>query len=278
MSSKPTQVELGTGATLAVRRTGPERAPAVLFIHGLGADATQFEREQDALADQMTTVAFSLRGHGASSGVFPDEPGAMEILALDTLALIEHLGIAPVHVVGNSLGGLVGYELLARRPEVVRSLVTFGTTAQLHTGRISWWLLQRFARLLGIRGMAALAARSASPDRVVARRVAAMIRSLSLDTYLRLSRAIATYDYRPTLQRSTVPYLLLRGEKDRSINGALASTLAVIDAHPAARRVDLAHAGHFANLEAPEAFERALRDFWGSLDPALEPDGDESRR
>ncbi|MEM9459097.1 MAG: alpha/beta hydrolase [Myxococcota bacterium] len=274
MSSKPTNVDVGTGAVLAVCRTGPEHAPAVLFIHGLGADFTQFEREQQALADRMATVAFCLRGHGKSSGVFPDEPGAVEVLAHDTLALIDHLGLASVHVVGNSLGGLVGYELLARRSEVVRSLVTFGTTAQLHTGRVTWWLLQRFARLLGIRGMAALAARSASPDRVVARRVAAMIRGLSLDTYLRLSRAIATYDYRPTLRQSTVPYLLLRGEKDSSINAALASTLAVVDARPTAQCVELAGAGHFANLEVPEAFERALRDFWGSLDPALEPGGE----
>ncbi|MGH1343680.1 MAG: alpha/beta fold hydrolase [Nannocystales bacterium] len=113
-------------------------------------------------------------------------------------------------------------------------------------------------------------ARSASPDRVVASRVAETLRGLSLDTYLRLSREIATYDYRPTLQRSTAPYLLLRGEKERSINAALASTLAVVDVHPTARCMELAKAGHFANLEVPEAFERALQDFWSSLDPAAD--------
>ena len=76
-----------------------------------------------------------------------------------------------------------------------------------------------------------------------------------------LTENIATYDHTPTLRTSTVAMLLLRGELDRSTNRNLASTLAALEGRDDATVVDLAGAGHFANLEQPATFDAALRSF-----------------
>src|SRR2546430_17127928 len=55
---------------------------------------------------------------------------ALDCLADDAAAVIEQLGIAPCHLVGLSMGGMIGMRLAARRPELVRSLVLLETSAE----------------------------------------------------------------------------------------------------------------------------------------------------
>jgi pimeloyl-ACP methyl ester carboxylesterase len=53
----------------------------------------------------------------------------MDTLAADAVALIEHLGVAPVHYVGLSMGGFIGQRIAARRPELIRTLSLLDTSA-----------------------------------------------------------------------------------------------------------------------------------------------------
>ena len=64
--------------------------------------------------------------------------------------------------------------------------------------------------------------------------------------------------------------LLIRGGLDREINARLASTLAVLREKPGSRVVDLPGAGHFANLEQPEAFNQTLEEFLYSITDSAE--------
>ena len=83
----------------------------------------------------------------------PDHPGikdfSVEQLAADIKALLFDLGIRKVHFVGNSLGGLVGYEMLRSDEEMITSLTTFGTTAELHTSSTAVWFLTSLTKILG---------------------------------------------------------------------------------------------------------------------------------
>jgi len=63
------------------------------------------------------------------------------------------------------------------------------------------------------------------------------------------------------LRRADLPLLLIQGALDKEINAALASTLVALDAAPQGRGVTLDKAGHFANMEQPEAFNRILETF-----------------
>ena len=53
------------------------------------------------------------------------------MLAADALALLEHLALGPVDVLGLSLGGLVAQELALLAPLEVRSLVLAASAARL---------------------------------------------------------------------------------------------------------------------------------------------------
>jgi pimeloyl-ACP methyl ester carboxylesterase len=107
--------------------SGPEDRETLLFLHGLGANLRQFEPQQQFFAQEYWVLLVSLRGHGNSSG--PAQPTLADYtvgrLACDLQALLSYLHIGQVHFVGNSLGGLVGYELLELDAKRIASLSTW---------------------------------------------------------------------------------------------------------------------------------------------------------
>jgi 3-oxoadipate enol-lactonase len=257
------RAKLSTGITMEYALEGAAHARTLLFLHGNGPNLRQFEVQVPYFAGDYRVLLVSLRGHGGSSG--PEHPTVADYtvgqLARDVEALLQHLDIDWVHVVGNSLGGLVGYELLDRDPGRIASLTTFGTTAELHSSRLALWTVLATIRLLGVQRLAWLMRRTASPDKAVAARVANMFAMASKEALLLISRNIADYDYTGTLRRHQVPLLLIRGGLDREINANLGSTLDVFHDKPNALVVELLGAGHFANMEKPRAFNEILARF-----------------
>jgi pimeloyl-ACP methyl ester carboxylesterase len=108
---------------LAVHESGPIGAPALVFLHGVGTDATMWAREIALLTDCHCLA--------------PDPPGRGRSVDLSWTSLADVTGrVADVIaaktadgtacVVGLSLGGAVGYVLLARFPDVVSRAVIDG--------------------------------------------------------------------------------------------------------------------------------------------------------
>lgn len=270
------RIQTADQVQIEVLQAGSPQADALVFIPGLGAHLEQFRAQVQQFSSQYHTLALSLRGHGQSS--CPANPGpddfSLTRLAADVQRIFEQQGIVSAHLVGNSTGGLVAYEVLARAPQFVRSITTFGTAAELHTGamgRIVVWL----DRLLGSNGDAWLAQRSVSKQPAVARFVADMIRSTPKAAIVNLRRNLIDYTYLPTLRaHPDLPLLLIQGEQDQAINQALASTLALLQQRPTAHVVRLANAGHFANLDQPAAFNQVLASFLQEVtQPASPADG-----
>ena len=87
----------------------------LLLVHGLGSSIQDWEYQLPHLQQQRRVVAVDLRGHGRSGK--PRERYSMAAFAADVAALIEHLGLPPVHLVGISMGGMVGFQLGVDRPE-----------------------------------------------------------------------------------------------------------------------------------------------------------------
>ena len=108
---------------LAVHESGPSGAPSLVFLHGVGTDASMWAREIAVLTDHHC-LAPDLPGHGRSANLSWTSLADVAELVADVIAAKTADGRACV--VGLSLGGAVAYVLLGRRPDVVSRAVIDG--------------------------------------------------------------------------------------------------------------------------------------------------------
>jgi pimeloyl-ACP methyl ester carboxylesterase len=115
----PMQVDLAGSA-------GPE----VLFIQGVGIHGAGWKPQTDRFSATHRCAWFDNRGMGRNAGMLLPEPLTVDQMAADGFAVLDAAGwLAPVHLVGHSLGGLIALTMALRAPQRVRSLsllCTFG--------------------------------------------------------------------------------------------------------------------------------------------------------
>ena len=95
--------------------------PAVLLVHGLGADSHDWMWQIPELAPWHRTITVDLRGHGASS--VPARGYAIEDYARDLVGLLDELDVDRAVAVGHSLGGLIVAALAIGWPDRVAAVV-----------------------------------------------------------------------------------------------------------------------------------------------------------
>ena len=94
-----------------------------MFLHGNLASSTYWEETMLALPEGFRAAAPDQRGYGLSDpGARIDATGGVADWADDAIALADALGWDSFHLVAHSLGGCVGWGLLARRPERLLSV------------------------------------------------------------------------------------------------------------------------------------------------------------
>lgn len=108
------------GATLHVESRGA--GPLLLLVVGGSGDCTIYEALATALADRFTVLTWDRRGFVRSplDGPVGDKVAAD---ADDAATLIERAGAGPAHVFGSSSGAIVALHVLARRPDLVATVV-----------------------------------------------------------------------------------------------------------------------------------------------------------
>jgi pimeloyl-ACP methyl ester carboxylesterase len=256
------EVALANGLEIAYRRAG--EGPALVFIHGAGADSRVWQPQVDALSDEFTVVAWDEPGAGRSSDL-PLGFGLADYASC-LAELIEALELGPVHVAGLSWGGTVAQELYRHRPELVATLVLADTYAGW---KGSLPAAEVRARVEGARRMLATPSDEFDPTLPglfaadppaefvpLLEEIARDVRPESLSTQLAL---MATTDQRDRLPSIAVPTLLIWGEQDARSPLFVARQFeqAIADA----KLVLIPGCGHVSNLERPNEFNRAVRAF-----------------
>jgi pimeloyl-ACP methyl ester carboxylesterase len=104
------------GTSLHYVRGG--RGPAIILIHGMPEDWTEYRAIMPRLAERFTVVAVDLPGIGQSAPAAGGYEAAS--LAGDVHAMAETIGLDRPYVVGHDLGGIVTYAYIRRFPEALR--------------------------------------------------------------------------------------------------------------------------------------------------------------
>jgi 3-oxoadipate enol-lactonase len=114
------------GAEIWWEATGPEGAPAVVLVMGLGYPAAMWWRQVPVLAERHRVIVLDNRGAGRTGDVV-GAPYSVPLMAADVLAVLDAAGERRAHVVGISMGGMIAQELALGHPERVISLVLLAT-------------------------------------------------------------------------------------------------------------------------------------------------------
>jgi 3-oxoadipate enol-lactonase len=134
--------------------TDPWRTPrTLLLLHAAMGSARRYYAWVPALGRHYRVVRMDLRGHGASAIPPADWPLTLDRLVIDVVELMDHLGLADAHIVGNSAGGYLGQQLAMNRGDRVKSLMLFGSTPGLRNSQAPSWIPQIEAK--GLRGFLA---------------------------------------------------------------------------------------------------------------------------
>ncbi|MGH3473608.1 MAG: alpha/beta fold hydrolase [Aeromicrobium sp.] len=251
------------GVDVAYERAG--EGPPLIFVHGAAGDSRMWSPQLASLSDGFTVVAWDEPGAGRSSDV-PEEGFDLADYAHCLAATIEDVGLGPAHVAGLSWGGTVALELYRHHPDLVATLILTDTYAGWK-GSLSEEEVR--ARVAGLHHMLAAPPGefdatlpglfSGKPQAEVLQlfeAVAADVRPASMKNALLV---MAEADQRDLLPHIDVPTLLIWGELDA--RSPLTVARQFEQAIPGAELVVIPGAGHVSNLERPEQFNQAVREF-----------------
>jgi pimeloyl-ACP methyl ester carboxylesterase len=235
--------------------------PALLLSHGFGASGRMWDGQRRAFADRWRVISWDMRGHGETES--PDDPAqySAEHTVADMRGLLGHLGVARAVIGGLSLGGYVSLAFHARHPEMTRALVLCDTgPGYRNAAARAGWNERAFRRAadLETRGLAALAGSSREMRESVRHHRSAQWLAHAARGMLAQEGA-RVIDSLPSVR---VPTLIIVGDQDEPF---LASSRYMAGKIPGARLEVIKGAGHSSNLDQPEAFDRVLADFLGSL-------------
>lgn len=251
-----------------VATRGAKDAPVLLLSNSLGTTLEMWQGQMDAFSATHRVVCYDTRGHGGS----PVTPGPYGFNGLsdDVLAIMDALDIERAVFCGISMGGHTGLWLGVHAGERFSGIAVCNSAARIGTAQ-AWAERAAAVRQNGVEGMRALA--DSSPERwftpsfiqaepEVVASAQGWIAGIASEGYAACCEALAESDLTADLGRISVPTLLLAGESDPVTTVADAQAM-----HHAIAGSTLASvpASHLSNLEAPQAFNQALKNFIASL-------------
>ncbi|VVO05874.1 alpha/beta fold hydrolase [Pseudomonas fluorescens] len=254
------------GCTLHYEEYG--HGDPVLLLHGLGSSSLDWEYQVSELAARYRVIVPDARGHGRSDK--PRERYSIAGFSADLIALIEHLNLGPAHVVGLSMGGMIGFQLAVDQPQLLKSLciVNSGPQVKLQTPDEYWqwfkrWSLMQLFSMSAI-GTALGAKLFPEPEQAELRsKIAQRWAKNDKRAYLASFDAIIGWGVQERLSRVTCPTLIVSADRDYT---PVAIKEAYIKLLPNARLAVIANSRHATPLDQPQAFNQTLLEFLVAVD------------
>ncbi len=257
-----------TAAGIVYDAQGTGSVP-IVCLHGIGGDTGSFQPQLDGLCAEFRVIAWNMPGYGRSD---PLADVTFPALAAKLKDFLDTLGLDEVHLMGQSIGGMLALEMACTYPEYVASLALIGTTpafggrddsfkeqfigarlAPLDAGKTLAQLAEEFVpEIVGpIASDAAKAAATAS------------MAAVPEATYRDIIRCLVTFNRRDDLASLDLPVCLIAGEHDQNAPSKTMARMA--EKITGAEYHEIKGAGHLINLEAGDETNAILSSFYRSM-------------
>ncbi len=259
------------GGTIHFERSG--EGPALLLVHSAFLDRREWGPQFASYADRHTVIRVDLRGHGRSTGDWSPSSDPD-----DLRAVVDHLGLPRVTVLGNSVGASSASAFAALNPDRVRGLILVAgyppdlepTSEEM--ARFQESGAERETRL----GELMKAGRKEEAVELtldiwapkVPPSERRQLRAIASDNFAVWSRFFTgqgpagSPPSRPvadTLRRGGLPLLAITGAHDNPADNMILARFA--SEVPDGRHVSLADGDHTPNRSSPAGFDRAVLGF-----------------
>jgi long-chain acyl-CoA synthetase len=231
---------------LSVIDAGPRVAErALIFIHGFGGYAMQWERQLVEFADQNRVVAMDLRGHGVSDR--PTSQYTVDELVGDVERIVAGLNLPSKFILlGHSFGGALAATYAVEHADRVERLILVSTSADFALNPLITLLFRLPAKLV-------------EPIRALFPRALAAPAFVLKAMY---HHALLKWNGREVLTRITAPTLVILGYRDLVFRPSAYD--AVADQVSGAQVAKIPVSAHLVQLERPDAVNRAITRFIGA--------------
>ncbi len=235
----------------------------LLLLHGLGSSGRDWELQTTAFSSRYQVITPDVRGHGRSGK--PPGPYSIDLFARDVTALCQTLNTGPVHLVGLSMGGMIGFQLAVNQPALVHTLTIVNSGPQLILGtlrlKLSFKKREWIVRLLGMRKMGKVLADALLPEpnqqelhKTFIDRWAGNDRK----AYLTSLRALIGWSVADRIREISCPTLIVTADQDYT---PVAYKHAYAAKIPRAELAVIRHSRHMSPIDQPEDFNRTVLNF-----------------
>jgi pimeloyl-ACP methyl ester carboxylesterase len=251
--------------TLHFLDPNPSGRPAVLLLHGLGADGTSWTLQLPALSQAgFRPIAIDAPGFGGSP--YDGRGWNIRRVAAQLADLLDELGTGSAHVVGLSMGGVIAQQFALDFTQWTQKLVLVSTFCVLRPMELSGWayFIRRAVAVLtlGLEAQAQVVARRLFPnpqDQALREMYLAVVLKADPRAYRKAMLSLGLYNSRTRLREIKAPTLVITGARDTTVTPARQRILA--DGIPGARQALIPQAGHAVSIDQAEQFNRVLLDF-----------------
>lgn len=234
----------------------------LLLLHGLTSNSAMFYREIEFFKKNRRVIAIDSRGHGNSSRL--DQYTLQDHIG-DATALLSHLALDAIDVIGVSMGSYIAQGVAIQNPEKVKKLVLVATKSFGEQSSMTE-LFERFSQKFD--GLSMLEKFSTSADYIYHNqsridewlsKTAQNSRQLTMKEQGIAANALKEFDFRQQHLHITAETLVISGTYDGLNPPEKGRETAV--SIPDATFMEFKRSGHAPNVEQPDLFLGIVENF-----------------
>jgi len=257
----------------AIEYTEHGQGHPLIMLRGLGRTVRHWAGFEKQMAQHFRVITFDLRGIGTNKIPLSPRHSLFDV-AVDVIAVLDHLEIEKSSILGVSLGGMVAMACGLRFPERVHSLVIVNSSiagqnimrmsplALKTISRVAWDPKNLESKLVDV----LTGPYCPTPKK---KEIVKLYNQIRTDTGLPIKAVVsqiagaARFFVADQLKNMKPPTMVLYGSDDKFVPNENSKRIASLI--PNAKLVELKHAGHEAHLDKPDEFVAVVRNWYDEI-------------